>query len=128
MGWVMKGSSTKHGQWEGDCNLVNLLTFAAVVSTHSCSKAGRSDNIQQPTISTRIWQLENATGLTLFQKVGKSEMHLTDDGRAYIERALNLLDQAMNEIEDARQKLQLARNNSVQQQKDHNIGKIDDPQ
>ncbi|GCE46868.1 DNA-binding transcriptional LysR family regulator [Thermosporothrix hazakensis] len=74
-------------------DLEQLFTFERVVREGSFSKAARSLNISQPTISARIQALENELGGTLFTRGGRV-VTLTERGESflpYARRAMSVL-------------------------------------
>lgn len=67
-----------------------LLTFERIVREGSFSKAARSLNIAQPTISARIQALEAAVGGALFRRGGRS-VSLTERGASFLPYAQQAL-------------------------------------
>lgn len=60
--------------------LRQLSVFEAVARHLSFTRAAEQLHLSQPAVSMQIRQLEEATGLPLFEKLGK-QIHLTDAGR-----------------------------------------------
>ncbi|GHO54894.1 LysR family transcriptional regulator [Ktedonobacter robiniae] len=78
-----------------------LLTFERIVREGSFSKAARSLNIAQPTISARIQALEAAVGGALFRRGGRS-VSLTERGASFLPYAQQALTILAEGVETAR--------------------------
>ncbi|GHO45418.1 LysR family transcriptional regulator [Ktedonospora formicarum] len=78
-----------------------LLTFERIVREGSFSKAARSLNIAQPTISARIQALEEAVGGQLFQRGGRG-VTLTERGESFLPYARHALAILAEGVETAR--------------------------
>ncbi|PBN43336.1 LysR family transcriptional regulator [Sphingobium sp. D43FB] len=63
-----------------------IRTFLAVVRSNSISGGARSLNISQPSVSNAIAQLEQALGVSLFER-SRSGILLTAEGEALLRRA-----------------------------------------
>ena len=63
-----------------------LRSFLATADTGSLSAAARQLGLSQPTLSRQMAALEQALGVTLFERVGRS-VQLTDAGAALVEHA-----------------------------------------
>lgn len=63
-----------------------ILTFLAVVRSNSISGGARLLNISQPSVSNAIAQLEQALGVSLFER-SRSGILLTPEGEALLRRA-----------------------------------------
>ncbi len=72
-------------------DLKQLRSFLTIVGEKSFTRASRKLKIGQSTISHQMAQLEEVLGIRLFNRAGK-ELHLTDDGRIFVEFAENLLE------------------------------------
>lgn len=67
-----------------------LLTFERIVREGSFSKAARSLNVAQPTISARVQALEEEVGGPLFQRGGR-RVKLTERGESFLPYAQHAL-------------------------------------
>lgn len=76
--------------------LIAMRSFVRVVETGSFSTVAREQNTNQATISKRVAALEASLGVRLLVRGSRSHQ-LTEAGRSYYERAVNIL----NEIEEA---------------------------
>ncbi|MDA3972765.1 LysR family transcriptional regulator [Enterococcus thailandicus] len=72
-----------------------LNYFLAVVNEESISKAAKSLNLTQPTLSRQLKDLEDELGVTLFHR-GKSKISLTDAGVRLKARAEEIITIANN--------------------------------
>ncbi len=70
--------------------LVAMQTFALVAELASFSKAAEALRVPNATVSTRVSQLEAHLQVKLLQRTTR-RLSLTEDGAAYLERALRLL-------------------------------------
>ena len=70
--------------------LYQLRYFLAVVETGSFTKASQRVRVAQPTLSSGIQKLENALGVTLFDRTGR-RVFLTSAGTRFVERARAIL-------------------------------------
>lgn len=77
-----------------------LRAFDQIVRDGSFSKAARSLDIAQPTISARIQALEGEVGGTLFARTGAS-LELTQFGRVFLHHARQALDSLMRGVDAA---------------------------
>ena len=69
-------------------NLINIQTFLCVAYNQSLSVAAAQLFISQPTVSTRLQQLEDELGVTLIKrKKGVRNIELTPQGMAFISLA-----------------------------------------
>jgi DNA-binding transcriptional LysR family regulator len=73
--------------------LEGILAFAAVVDEGSVSGAGRRLNISKSVVSERLAELERSLGAHLLQRTTRA-IHLTADGRTFLERARRILAEA----------------------------------
>ncbi len=73
--------------------LTQLAAFAAVAEQGGFSAAAEQLHLTQPAVSKRVRQLEEALGVTLFDRVGR-RVALTEAGRALLPRARRLLNDA----------------------------------
>ena len=73
--------------------LTQLAAFAAVYEQGGFSAAAEQLHLTQPAVSKRVRQLEEALGVTLFDRVGR-RVALTEAGRALLPRARRLLNDA----------------------------------
>ncbi|WP_426111073.1 LysR family transcriptional regulator [Pseudomonas sp. DSP3-2-2] len=76
-------------------NLQALLIFARVAEMMSFTRAAESLGIQKGRVSTVIRVLEQEVGATLLHRTTRS-VQLTEDGRAFYSRALDLLAEAQD--------------------------------
>jgi DNA-binding transcriptional LysR family regulator len=76
-----------------------MRTFVRVVESGSFTAVAIEQNTTQPTISRQIAALEDHLGARLFTRSTRS-MAMTEDGRAFYERALRALE-ALGEAENA---------------------------
>lgn len=82
-------------------SLRQLQIFIEATRHMSFARAAESLHLSQPAISMQIRQLEQATGLALFERVGK-KLVLTEAGTLFRHHAARVL----GELEDAEQALQ----------------------
>src|ERR1700729_4364819 len=85
-------------------DLSDLKIFATVVREGSVTRAARRLHRVQSNVTTRIRQLEQDLGVTLFIREGK-RLHLTPTGHLlidYADRLLGLADEARNAVRDSR--------------------------
>ena len=78
-------------------NIQNLRYIVQVDRMNSISEAAKVLYVSQPTLSRAIRELENETGLILFQRTNKG-VSTTHDGKNFIERIKKLL-QDIDQIE-----------------------------
>jgi len=71
-------------------SMKSLTAFEATARLGSMSAAGRELGTTQPAVSQRIRHLEDALGLTLFER-GRQSLRLTQDGRIYYDEVANSL-------------------------------------
>lgn len=87
--------------------LRQLQVFDAVAQSGSFSKAAQSLHLSQPAVSMQVKQLEEATGLALFEQIGK-KIYLTDAGREVrracqgVAREIADLDNTLNDLKGLR--------------------------
>ena len=84
--------------------LSDLRVFRAVVREGGVTPAARRLHRVQSNVTTRIRQLEDRLGVTLFERVGR-RMQLTQAGEVlltYADRMLALADEAVNAVRDDR--------------------------
>lgn len=74
-----------------DLDVEQLKAFHTVAGRLSFTRAAAVLNLSQPAVSRRIAALEDQTGLTLFERHGRS-LVLTDAGRSLYEYASRVLD------------------------------------
>lgn len=74
-----------------DLDVEELKAFHTVAGKLSFTRAAAILNLSQPAVSRRIAALEDQTGLTLFERHGRS-LALTDAGRSLYEYASRVLD------------------------------------
>ena len=85
-------------------DLSDLKIFSAVVREGSVTRAAQSLHRVQSNVTTRIRQLEDDIGVSLFIREGK-RLHLSPAGRVlldYADRLLALADEARNAVQDPR--------------------------
>lgn len=85
-------------------DLSDLRIFAAVVREGGVTRAAERLHRVQSNVTTRIRQLEEDIGVTLFIRQGK-RLHLAPAGRvllAYADRLLSLADEARSAVQDAK--------------------------
>lgn len=73
-----------------------LRIFEAVARHLSFTRASEEVHLTQPAVSMQVKQLEEATGLPLFEQIGK-RIHLTDAGSEmmrYSRAVLEILEEA----------------------------------
>jgi len=73
--------------------LRDLRVFVAVAEEASFTRAGERLFLTQQAVSTAIRRLERDVGVVLFVRGGRATV-LTDDGRALLDRARDLLQRA----------------------------------
>ena len=71
-------------------DLSRLEAFVEVAELRSFSRAAERMSLTQPTVSTRIGQLEAQLGVALFERLGR-RVALTDAGRALLPHAQRTL-------------------------------------
>lgn len=84
--------------------LRQLQVFEAAARLGGYTRASEALHLSQPAVSMQIRQLEEQTGMPLFEQVGK-KIHLTDAGRALYRHAQSILAQvqgAQLELEEMR--------------------------
>src|ERR1700751_3089076 len=85
-------------------DLSDIRIFAAVVREGGITRAAEKLNRVQSNVTTRIRQLEEDLGVTLFIREGK-RLHLAPAGQAllgYADRLLALADEARTAVRDPR--------------------------
>ena len=75
-----------------DINLRHLEVFAAVTEYNSFTKAAEALYLSQSTVSAHIQSLEKALGVTLFHRVARKKIELTEEGRRIYGIVLDILD------------------------------------
>ncbi len=75
-----------------DINLRHLEVFAAVTEYNSFTKAAEALYLSQSTVSAHIQSLEKALGVTLFHRVARKKIELTEEGRKIYGIVLDILD------------------------------------
>ncbi len=73
--------------------LKQLSYFVNVVQEGNISKASKKLSISQPPLSTKLKELEQELGVTLFER-GSRTIELTDAGHIFYKRALSILELA----------------------------------
>lgn len=84
--------------------LRQLQVFEAAARLGGYTRASEALHLSQPAVSMQIRQLEEQTGMPLFEQIGK-KVHLTDAGRALYRHAQSILAQvqgAQLELEEMR--------------------------
>ena len=79
-------------------DLSRLEAFVEVAEVRSFSRAAERMSLTQPTVSTRIGQLEAQLGVALFERMGR-RVALTDAGRALLPHAQRTLQAALDAAE-----------------------------
>ncbi len=79
-------------------DLSRLEAFVEVAEVRSFSRAAERMSLTQPTVSTRIGQLEAQLGVALFERMGR-RVALTDAGRALLPHAQRTLQAARDAAE-----------------------------
>ncbi|WP_426103674.1 LysR family transcriptional regulator [Massilia sp. TSP1-1-2] len=74
-------------------DLLDVALFVRVCATHNLSAAGREFGLSPAASSARMAQLERALGARLLHRTTR-QITLTQDGEAFLERAVPLLDAA----------------------------------
>ncbi len=75
---------------------IRQLQFAVMTAdTQSFSRAATALNINQPTLSRRVMQLEERLGVKLFERTTRGA-ELTENGRAFIEQARRIVTDVEN--------------------------------
>ncbi len=64
----------------------HLATFLAVARCSNLTRAGREIGLSQPAVSRHIRELEEAAGILLLDRIGRS-VHLTEAGRVFVPEA-----------------------------------------
>lgn len=80
-------------------SLRQLRVFASVAHNLNFSKAARELYLTQPAVSTQIRQLEDATGIPLFERMGR-RTSLTEAGRELLTRVMGV-NQLLREASEA---------------------------
>ncbi|WAH37987.1 LysR family transcriptional regulator [Alicyclobacillus dauci] len=80
-------------------DLENIATFVCVASNLSFIKAANSMNLRQPSVTARIQRLEDRLGVELFIRNKNHSIHLSEEGRAFLPFAKQMI-QLMQEAED----------------------------
>ncbi len=81
-----------------------LRIFESVARNRGFTRASKELHLSQPAVSMQVKQLEEATGLPLFEQIGK-RIYLTDAGNEmlrYARAILELIDEADEVFEDLR--------------------------
>ena len=89
---------------ERSVTLRQLRTFKTVADLKSFSLAAQQLRLSQPSVSYQVKELEEALGLPLLDRLGKS-VHLTEAGSilySYTRRTLDVLDEAAVAFEEMR--------------------------
>jgi DNA-binding transcriptional LysR family regulator len=89
---------------ERSVTLRQLRTFKTVADLKSFSLAAQQLRLSQPSVSYQVKELEEALGLPLLDRMGKS-VHLTEAGSilySYTRRTLDVLDEAAVAFEEMR--------------------------
>ncbi|GAC1472847.1 MAG: LysR family transcriptional regulator [Candidatus Dormibacteraceae bacterium] len=89
---------------ERSVTLRQLRTFKTVADLKSFSLAAQQLRLSQPSVSYQVKELEEALGLPLLDRLGKS-VHLTEAGSilySYARRTLDVLDEAAVAFEEMR--------------------------
>jgi DNA-binding transcriptional LysR family regulator len=81
--------------------LRHLRYFVAVAETENVSRAALKLHVSQPALSRQIRDLEDEIGFCLLERTAKS-IRLTDAGRAFLNDARTLLQQADEAVKKAR--------------------------
>ena len=81
--------------------LRHLRYFVAVAETENVSRAALKLHVSQPALSRQIRDLEDEIGFCLLERTAKS-VSLTDAGRAFLNDARALLQQADEAVKKAR--------------------------
>jgi DNA-binding transcriptional LysR family regulator len=89
-----------------DWNLIR--SFVAVAEAGSLSEAARRLSASQPTLGRHVAELEASLGVVLFRR-GRSGYELTEDGAAFLERAI-----VMRESADALTRLAVGREERIE--------------
>jgi len=74
-----------------EMNIEHIESFLYVVKYKSIHKAAKALYLTQPTVSARIKSLEDALGITLFFRVGRS-ISLTESGKEFIPFATKIVE------------------------------------
>src|SRR3954471_16227973 len=74
-------------------DLIDVALFARVCGTRNLSAAGREFGLSPAASSARMAQLERQLGARLLHRTTR-QITLTQDGEAFLERAIQLLDAA----------------------------------
>src|SRR2546429_5575453 len=74
-------------------DLRQLRYFVTVAETESIAQAAEALHISQSPLSRQILQLEHELGLKLFERA-KQRIHLSPEGKVFLEEARDLLTQA----------------------------------
>jgi len=91
--------------------LRQLQVFDAVAQSGSFSKAAQVLHLSQPAVSMQVKQLEETTGLALFEQIGK-KIFLTDAGRE-VQRACQGVAQRLADLENTLDDLKGLRQGSL---------------
>ena len=81
--------------------LRHLRYFVAVAETENVSRAALKLHVSQPALSRQIRDLEDEIGFSLLERTAKS-VRLTDAGRAFLDNARALLQNADEAVTKAR--------------------------
>lgn len=74
--------------------LTELKYVVAVAQLKHFGHAAKACFVSQPTLSLGIKKLEQELGLNIFERESRNELRITDQGKAIIEQAQKVLDQA----------------------------------
>ena len=83
--------------------LEGISAFVAVVDEGSVSAAGRRLNVSKSVVSERLSELERSLHAQLLQRTTRA-IHLTADGRVFLERARRILGEASGAREELAEK------------------------
>src|SRR5260370_4303008 len=94
-------SICRAGILEPAVELRHLRYFVAVAETENVSRAALKLHVSQPALSRQIRDLEDEIGFCLLERTAKS-VRLTDAGRAFLNDARTVLQQADEAVKQAR--------------------------
>src|SRR5437899_11621874 len=86
-------SICRAGILEPAVELRHLRYFVAVAEMENVSRAALKMRVSQPALSRQIRDLEGEIGISLLERTAKS-VRLTDAGRAFLDNALAILQNA----------------------------------
>jgi molybdate transport repressor ModE-like protein len=81
-------------------DLYHLKTFVAVAREGSITRAAEVVHLSQPAVSAHVKEVEDALGLTLFERTSRG-MSLTADGRRLLAKAEHALAAHQDLLEEA---------------------------